>query len=89
MRHHKTLIWTVAVMAFFSFAAAPAAQAFVYPLTAALTLAAVIGAGGLAAEEVVEPDQEKTPDLQGEKPSPSAAAQEMAAESAGRSSETD
>lgn len=54
MRAHKTIIWTIAIVMVVTFATAPAADAFVPPIVAAVSLAAAFGIGGLIAEQVVE-----------------------------------
>jgi cobalamin biosynthesis protein CobD/CbiB len=61
MRAHKTIIWTVAIVTVVTFAMAPAADAFVPPIVAAVSLAAAFGIGGLIAEEVVEQNRQENP----------------------------
>ncbi len=91
MRTSKTLIWTVAVMAFFAFATAPAADAFIYPIVAVFSLAAILGAGGLVAEQAVDQNgqQKEVESRHVKEKSPPVEMSKMATESAGQGPEAD
>jgi hypothetical protein len=83
MIHSKTMIWTVAAMAVVVFAAAPTAEAFVYPMVAIPILAVALGTGAYVADEVMDENVDKEP-AKAEKKIPSADTSEFAAESMGR-----